>query len=221
MRGLTRLSAVALGLALGFGSTAAFASVDQDGRFTSAVTLDGATVYITPSSFNPASGQCVVYSVLLYDNSNPHQLETGVVGCNGATIDGTCTSGHGFSESFDGVNYHCGQGSTFPMGSATNALIERSSGTTTMWGTTAGSYISQAGFGATDSIQSYAWAEATGGTTCPSRPHSVSFASWKQFTNASGWSYVTLAPTYFYGQFTASPCWTIGSLSFTGDFNAS
>lgn len=221
MRGVTRLSAVALGLALGFGSAAAFASVDQDGRFTSTTNVDGTTVDITPSSFNAASGQCVLYSVLLYDNSSPRHVETGVVGCNGANIDGTCTSGYGFSERYDGSNYYCAQGSTFPTGSASNALIERSAGTTTMWGSTVGSYISQTGFGATDSIQSYAWAEATGGSACPSRPHTAAFTSWKKFTNASGWSYVTSAPTYAYGQFPTSPCWTIGSLSTTGDFNVS
>lgn len=221
MRGVTRLSAVVLGLALGFGSTAAFASVDQHGRATSAANLDGATVIITPNSFNPVSNQCVVYSVLLYDNSSPRHVETGVIDCNSATIDGTCTSGHGFSERYDGSAYYCAQGSTFTTGSATNALIERSSGTTAMWGATAGSYISQTGFGATDSIQSYAWAEATGGSACPSSPHSVAFTSWKKFINASGWSYVASAPTYNFGQFPTSPCWTVSSLSSTGDFNAS
>lgn len=221
MRGVTRLCAVALGLTLGFGSTAAFALVDQDGRVTSTTNVDGATVNITPSSFNAASTQCVIYSVLLYDNSSPRHIETGVVGCNGANIDGTCTSGHGFSERYDGSAYYCAQGSTFTTGSATNALIERSSGTTAMWGSTAGSYISQSGFGATDSIQSYAWAEATGASTCPSSPHSGAFTSWRKFINASGWSYVTSAPTYIYGQFATSPCWTVGSLSSTGDFNAS
>jgi len=221
MRGVRLLSALALGLALGFGSTAAFASVDQDGRETSGTNLDGATVTITPNSYNPASSQCVVYSILLYDNTSPRQLETGVIGCNGATIDGTCTSGHGFSERYDGSAYYCAQGSTFPTGSTNPALIERTSGTTAMWGATVGSYISQTGFGATDSIRSYVWAEATGGSACPSRPHSVGFTIWKKFINASGWSYVTSAPPYIYGQFPASPCWTIGSLSSTGDFNAS
>ena len=220
MRGVARLSAVALSLVLGFGSTAAFAQVDQDGRQTSTSNVDGAVVYITPNSFNAASNQCVVYSLLLYDWSSPRHVETGVISCNNATIDGTCTSGHGFSERYDGSAYYCAQGSTFTTGSFNSAIVERSSGTAAMWGGTDGAYISQTGFGATDTIYSYVWAEATGGSACPSSPHSVAFTIWKKFQNANGWSYVTSAPIYTYGQFPTSPCWTVGSLSSTGDFNA-
>lgn len=225
MRVVTRLSAVALGLSLGLGGTVAFASTglyDQEGRVTSTTNLEGATVDITPSSFNAASGQCVLYSLVMFDSSSSRQVETGVLGCNGQTIDGSCTSGYGFSERYDGSNYYCAQGSTFPTGSASNALIERSSGTTAMWGSTVGSYISQTGFGASDTIQSLTWGEASSGMVCPSSPHSATFTSWKKFINASGWSYVTSAPTYFaYRNFPTSPCWAVGSLSSTGGYSVS
>lgn len=226
IRGVTRFSSVALGLVLVFGSTVAFASTglyDQTGKQTSTTNVDGATVVITPYSFSPGNVQCVIYAVLLPDWSSSLQLETGLLTCNNQTFDsGACTSGHAFSESFDGVNYHCGQGSTFTMGSANTALIERSSGTTTMWGATDGSYISQTGFGATDSIQSLAWGEAATGSACPSSPHSAAFTGWKKFLNATGWSYVTSASLYHgWQQFPTSPCWTVGSLSSTGDFNVS
>jgi hypothetical protein len=225
MRGVARFGSIVLGVVLVFGGTAAFASTglyDQTGKNTSTSNLDGTTVIITPSSFNAASGQCVLYSVLLPDFSSSRQLETGVVGCNNANIDGTCSSGYAFSESFNGSNYSCAQGNAFTTGSANTALIERSSGTTTVWGATDGSYASQSGFGATDSIPGIAWGEASSGSACPSSPHSVAFTSWRKFINASGWSYVTSAPTYHGHQdFPTSPCWTIGSLSSTGDFNAS
>lgn len=228
MRGVTRLGAVALGLALGLGVFSAAADgpvsglYDQSARVASTTNLDATSATITPSSFNAASNQCVIYAVLLYDSSSSRQLETGLLGCNNQSLErGACQSGYAFSESFDGANYHCGQGSAFTTGSANNALVERSSGTTTMWGSTDGSYASQSGFGATDTIQGIAWGEATSGLTCPSSPHSAAFTYWQKFTNAGGWSYVTSAPPGYHYAFPTSPCWAIGSLSSTGGFNAS
>jgi len=222
LRGATRMTVLILGLSMSIGASAAFASVDQEGKATSTQNIDGSTVDITPSSFNASSGQCVIYSLILFDSSTSKQVETGLAVCNGPTIDGTCTSGHSFSERYDGSAYYCAQGSAFAVGSPTNALIERTSGTTSVWGATGGSYISQSGFGATDMIPALAWAEASGGVACPTSPHSVSFANWKKFLNASGWSYVSSANPYSSTkQFPTSPCWTVGSLSASGGFNAS
>lgn len=220
---LRRLTIVVMATALSVSTSAAYGAVDQEGKQTSITSVDGTTGDITPNSFNPASSQCDLYSILIFDATTSRQVETGLARCSGATIDGTCTDGHAFSERYDGTGYYCSIGSSFPTGSATNALLERTSGTTAIWGSIAGAYNSQTGFGASDSIRAYAWAEATGPTSsCPSMPHSASFANWKKFSNSNGWSYVSVdVPYSVYGGISGAPCWTVGSLGGNGGFSVS
>jgi hypothetical protein len=210
MRGVIRLCAIALSLVLGLGSTAAFAATnyDQEGWQTNQIHVDATNVWIKPISFAPVSGQCVIYSALMPDFTTPLQVEAGVFMCNGANLDGTCFSGNGFSEAYDGTFYHCAQGSAFTLGTAYLTQVVRNSGFSSIYGAAAGAYISQSGFGA----------------TCPSKPDSAAFTNWQQFTNANGWAYISssMANSYYNPVGYGSPrCFTIGSLSSTGGFNVS
>jgi hypothetical protein len=227
MRGVIRLCAVALSLALGFGSTAAFAAsnVDQEGWQTLQLNVDATNVWITPNSFHPVSGQCVIYSDLMPDftpSSAYVQVEAGVFICNTANLDRTCSSGNGFAEAYDGAFYHCVQGGPFTLGGANLVQVVRTAGTTSVYGATSGAYISQSGFGATDWIEAIAWAEASGGTTCPISPNSAGFTNWQQFTNANGWAYISSSKAVSYTNPVGyGPCFTKSLPSSTGGFNVS
>lgn len=223
MKPSKRLTSLGLSFALGIlGATPASANnIDQEGRATSATSVDGATIDITPSSFNPANQQCVIYSVVVSDDTTPRQMQTGVVRCLNKAMSLACTTGHTFTESFDGISYHCAVGSTFTNGATVTGMVQRTSGTTSMWGSIGGSYLSQSGFNAGDLIYSTAWGEATGdATTCPATPHSAHFANWKKFQNASGWSYVSASIRYSNPRgISGVPCWAASALLSGGTFD--
>lgn len=211
---MSRFFAISL-VALVFGFSAgsgAFAAVDQRGYGTVSASVDGTTAQLTPHSFHPVTGQCVLYAALIANFTHPLQVETGVVKCNSSSIDGTCTSDHSFSERFDGQSYFCAQGNSFLLDQAQTAFVQRS----------AGSYMSQSGFASGHQLQAFAWAEATGGSWCPTDSPVGHFAEWKKFSAASGWSYVSvgLLVSNSVGIVDA-PCWSISTLSASGDFDAS
>ncbi|MEN9711088.1 MAG: hypothetical protein RL441_1080 [Actinomycetota bacterium] len=220
IRGLA-ISFVALAIGV-LGQTGAFAGIDQEGYRSSSLSVDGTTAILTPHSFHPWAGHCALYSVLILDWTQPRQMETGLVKCSGSTLDGVCTSDHSFTERFDGSSYFCAQGATFQLDQAQSAIVQRTAGTTSMWATTAGSYMSQSGFASGHQLQAFAWAEATGGSWCPTDSPVGHFAEWKKFSVASGWSYVSvgLLVSDSVGIFDA-PCWSISTLSTSGDFDAS
>lgn len=106
-------------IAVGVGLVAIFIptayAVVQGGRRTpSATYFDGTSAYVAGSSFSPGSGHCIVYAVLVYDETDPRQLETGLTRCSGAAGDGTCDDVK-FVETFDGSMYTC-----YPHGSFSN-----------------------------------------------------------------------------------------------------
>lgn len=217
------IAILGLGIALTLTSAAAASAYtyDQEGQSTpGTLKVDGTTVDITPSSFNPVNQQCVLYAAIISDVDSGgnvlRHIETGVVRCNNyALINAACSSGHTFSEKYTGSGYDCAIGSTFTNGSTLNAMIQRTAGTDVMWGSTGGSYMSQAGFTQGHDIRATAWAEATGvASVCPTTPHSAHFANWKKYTNSGGWSTVSAPWSYrSISGITNAPCWSVGSVS--------
>ena len=204
----------------GFGCTAAVASVvGQHGRRTDSAVIDGTASGVIGNSFNPRSGQCVLYSILIYNESDPHMVETGLVRCTGATIDGTCTGGHGFAERYTGVSLYCNQGNSFTNGTRYNPGISRDS-STSFSGAVLGVSIAQGGFPTSDSIHAYAWGEATGGSSCPTSGNSGSFRDWQRFITGSGWAIISAPPVFHGGTLPGAPCLSVGSYS-AGDFDVS
>lgn len=68
---------------------------DQEGRTAGSTTVDGSYAQLVGNGFSADSGQCVIYATLSADQSNPHQIEAGVVRCTSASMDGgSCTDGH-------------------------------------------------------------------------------------------------------------------------------
>lgn len=119
--------ALALSVAFVCGFSATALAVVQDGRVsTNNNPIDGASVYVRGDSFNARSGQCVLYGMLTYSNNGRH-VESGVVRCVSASIDGTCPSGNVFNERFNGSSYFCTPGGTFTNGSEIYVYNRRNS----------------------------------------------------------------------------------------------
>jgi hypothetical protein len=197
------------------------AEVDQDGRYSNAHNVDGSYVRLQGHSFNPTSGQCVLYSTLSFDLTAHKQVESGIVTCNGQSIDETCPSGHVFVERFDGTSYFCTPGYTFLSKYQYDATTYRTSSTsTTFSGQINGASLSQSGFGLSDYITGYAWGEATGGTFCPVSQDG-SFIYWEKYDTSAGWTYITSSTVDHYSDGMAgAPCWSrISSTNSTGGFN--
>lgn len=194
---------------------------EQDGRESSTHNVDGSYARLQGHSFNPDSGQCVLYSTLSYDSTAYRQLESGIVTCKNADIDATCTSGHVFVERFDGSQYFCTPGYTFLTKYQYDATTYRASATSTTFnGQINGANLSQSGFGLSDYITPYAWGEATGGNFCPVSQDG-SFIYWEKYDTSAGWAYITSSTIDHSGYGLAgSPCWSrISSTDSTGGFN--
>lgn len=217
-------SSVALSIwlvAIGAVLSPASAGLDQDGRYSNTHNVDGSYTRLQGHTFNPTSGQCVLYSVLSYDSTAGRQVESGIVRCNGASIDGTCPSGHVFVERYNGSAYYCTPGYSFDPIYQYDATTYRTSSTsTTFTGHINGASLSQSGFGLSDNITGYAWGEATGGSACPSS-NSGSFVDWEKFDYSVGWTYVTSSTVYrYYYGMSGAPCWnTITSTGSKGNFD--
>ena len=198
----------------------AMAGLDQDGRKTGTTAADGSYSRLVGNGFSATSGQCVLYAALSYDSTSDRQIESGLVRCNGAAIDGTCPDGQVFVERYNGSSYYCTPGYSFDNNTQYDATTYRTGATsTTFTGHINGAQMSQAGFGLSDSVRGYAWGEATGASTCPS-PSKGTFTNWKRYDTSAGWSYVTSSTTHRYasGQ-SGAPCWdTISSPASDGGF---
>jgi hypothetical protein len=207
---------------VGFGSTVAFAAnFDQSGRITDSLSVDATAAGVIGNSFNPLSGQCVLYAIVLTDGTSDRQVETGIMRCDGLTLGhGTCTGGHSFAERFNGVDYYCVQGNTFTNGTRYNPIISRNSGTEVS-GAITGASIAQVGFAASDAIGAFAWGEATGGSACPATSTNGAFRDWQRIIGGGSWGSVANGPTkYNKGNMPGPACWEIGDLS-GGNFNVS
>lgn len=82
-------------------------AVDQGSRYVVAGSWWGTSANI--SFLNPTvpTGSCVLFSALVASHSAAEQMEMGLVRCNATTIDGTCHSGHRFTELHFGTSYYC------------------------------------------------------------------------------------------------------------------
>jgi len=194
---------------------------DQEGRNAGSTTVDGSYVQLIGNGFSANSGQCVIYATLSTDQTNPHQVEAGVVRCASASMDGgTCTDGHAFVEVFNGSKYTCTQGYTFTNNTAYDATTYRNSTTsTTFTGHINGASATQGGFGLNDTIRATAWGEAIGGTSCPA-PSRGTFNVWQRYNAANGWHYVGggSVKSAHYG-ISGAPCWAASTMSATGAFD--
>jgi len=197
------------------------AGLDQDGRETGSSHVDGSFARLQGDSYHPSSNQCVLYSTLSYDSTAGRQVESGLVRCSGASIDGTCPSGQVFVERFNGSAYFCTPGYSFDNFYQYDATTYRNSSTsTTFTGHINGASLTQGGFGLSDNIHGWAWGEATGGTTCPSSI-SGSIVDWEKYDTSAGWTYVTSSDVYRYSSsMSGAPCWsTTTSTGSKGNFD--
>jgi hypothetical protein len=160
---------------------------------------DGSYSRLEGNGFSANPYQCVIYSVHSSDWSAPRLVQAGLVRCNSAVIDNTCTDGHTFVERNNGSSYFCVPGYSFTNNTLYDATTYRTSATgTNFYGHINGAEINQSGFGLTDDIQAFAWGEATGdSSTCPPRTASKGhFTLWKRYDSASGWAYVTTSQPF-------------------------
>lgn len=198
------------------------AGYNQSGRRTGSSSVDGSYVRLQGHVFHPSSDQCVLYSTLSADLTAFRQIQSGIVSCNGASLTGTCPSGHVFVERYNGISYFCTPGYSFSSNYQYDATTYRIASTsTTFTGQINGASLSQAGFGLSNEVIGLAWGEATGASLCPSS-NSASFYTWQKFDTSSGWSYVTGGSIHQYASFGfgGAPCWgTITSPHSQGAFN--
>jgi len=214
---LLRVLGCVVAFALGLGSTVAFAAVGQDGRRTSSNAVDGTTSGVRGDSFTMRTNQCVLYSILMYNETSPHMVETGLVRCNAATIDGTCRTGHAFAERYNGAAFYCNEGNTFANGTTFNPIVSRDSGSSVS-GAISGASIAQGGFPTGDAIKAYAWGEATGGASCPPGSTNGAFRGWQVLVG--GWAVVGGQSVFHGGTLSGAPCFSVGGYS-GGDFDVS
>jgi hypothetical protein len=224
------MSSLALGTWLVVATAAlspAFATIsyDQDGRTTGSTSIDGSFARLQGTGFHPNNQQCVLYATLSNDQdlTSIRQVESGLLRCVNATLDGTCTSGKVFVERYNGSAYFCTPGYSFDNIYQYDATTYRISSTsTTFTGQINGATLSQSGFGVSDPIVGATWGEATSGTTtsCPSGL-SGSFFLWEKYDTSTGWSYVTGSNVYRNAfNMSGSPCWdTITSTNSQGAYD--
>lgn len=202
----------------------ASAAYDQDGRRTGSTSIDGSYAEVTGNGFSAVSGHCVLYATLSSDSTASRQVESGVLRCNGGTLDPTtsaCPGGYAYVERFNGTNFYCDSGYAITNGVAYDATTYRTGGSsTTFHGHIDGAAIDQAGFGLSDSVRGYAWGEATGGTKCPGASKGT-FGSWERYDTSTGWHLVSASSLHrgVSGSMSGTPCWaTISSVNSTGGF---
>ncbi|GAA3669166.1 hypothetical protein GCM10022237_31320 [Nocardioides ginsengisoli] len=213
--------AFAIGLVLGSAATAAWAGVDQTGRYTDVTDVDGTSAMITAESFSTPPNACVVYAALVVAGGpSPRQLEAGFLRCRNVLIDQKCRNDYRFVERFDGLNYYCNEGATFNNGDSTFVTIARtpSGSSTTMQASLVGTSMNQSGFSLTSPTTAQAWGEVTGGSSCPTGPARADFATWKKLRNGS-WTYITGANYGHAESGINGPCFAVSSLDSTGDFH--
>lgn len=204
-------------------TTSAFGQFQQDGRRTDATDVDGTSAYLRGDSFYAASGDCVLYAVLVYDATAGRMVQTGLVRCDGTSIDGTCEGGHRFAERFNGSSYFCNPGGSFDNGDLIYAYIDRNgASSTTMSGAIGSASNSQSGFGLNNNVRAYAWGESTSGgnATCPTGNAQGEFTLWDKYKNTSGWTTVSNASIFHGSDGVSGPCWTIGVQQSDGGFHA-
>jgi hypothetical protein len=213
--------AIGVLLAQWFGAAAADAAVDHDGRWTGTSAADGSYAQVYGNGFSANSGQCVIYAALSFDDTASRQIESGLVRCNGANIDGTCADGHAFVETVANGNYSCTQGYSITNNTGYDATTYRTGSTsTTFHGHVNGANGDVGGFGLTDWIKGETWGEATGGSACPA-PSKGTFLSWERYDTSTGWHYVTSSSIHriVQGTMSGTPCWaTVSTVSSTGDY---
>lgn len=202
-------------------SGTANAGVDHDGRWSGTSRADGSFAEIFGNGFSPRSHQCVLYSVLTFDDSAPRQVEAGLARCSGAAIDGSCANGHVFVETTNGIKYSCTQGYTFKNNVGYDATTYRTgSYSRTVRGHIDGATRSISGFGLKDWTKAETWGEATGGSRCPG-PSKGTFHSWERYDTSTGWHYVTKSLIHRVRQGMAgAPCWrTVSRPTSIGDYH--
>lgn len=222
MRTWRRLVLFLAAFAVSFSATAAWAGIVKDGKKTMNNHVDGAAANVKGNSFNPRNGQCVLYSVTTTSETSHVHVETGVERCDSSTLD-ECDSGHLFAERWGGGSiYHCNQGGTFSNGTAYYGSSFRNTSTsTTVTGSIGSASIPQSGFGLSDTVTGRTWAEATGGSACPTSNPDGHFGHWDRYLYGTGWitvsdpwSYHTGGPGEAYG-----PCWTVGPSNSNGGYD--
>lgn len=193
-------------------------AANQGGRRTRNETnFEGTSANLTPHSFNPDSGHCVLQSVLAYDFSADRQLETGSVRCDGATIDGTCHSGYHFVETYANNVYTCFQHSSFNNGDTSTFWVDRSSSQSGTFYAHIDGYTreSQGGFTPGTNVRGIAWMERAGsGTGCSGwGPAHGTFHDWQSTFGTNNWQYSTGSI------YNPTGCWAVSTISSTGDFD--
>lgn len=192
----------------------AFSDAEQGLRFSTAVTVDGSFVQIHDPVFGPDNGSCVVYVATLTDPASFRQVESGVVRCNGTSLDGSC-SGVKYVEVLDNHGYNC-----FPHGSFLNSeshafkVVRNLNGAQVATGYVDGQGYEQGG-GFLGNAFAGSMAEYTrpDAVDCTGWSGTEHFANFQRFIYGSGWDYV--------GGSSSTQCWTVGAINSTGDWNAS
>ena len=192
-----------------------YAGVNQGGRFTSSSTaFDGVKALVQGVNFFPGSSNCLLYSILTSRDTQPtRHVEAGLVRCNGITIDGTCDDVR-FVDYYNSNTYTCYPHGTFNTGSYYSIQISRKTATTSSF--TAylggGEYETFPGFSTSDKLTFIAWGEQTGQyTSCDGWTGQGTFTDFSRLYIGDGWSYPQTTQV-------RTTCWTVGSMSSTGDF---
>lgn len=221
----TKIAAIVAIFAVVFVATAGAAmAVVQSGRHSAWKSFDGVVAHIEGESFHPDAGDCVLYSTLAYDPTDYRQLETGLVRCNGTSIDGTCNNvifvetwrGPG---NIAGTNYKCYVHGSFYNTSFYRFELLRESASSDIFDVYLFASMTHAGsLGSMDpahNLQIWAWGEHTPHSNCDGYSPAVGhFKDWQKFFYGSGWSYLS-------GTVSQQCSWLVSSISSTGDFSVS
>lgn len=215
---LVRLRTVAVpfavaALAIVLGAVAASALV-QGGRHTNNSTANaGTSVSIAGVSFSPGSGHCIAYSTLAFSAVNNKQVESGVVRCNGTSVDGSCDDVK-FVETGSNGAFSC-----YPHGSFTNSFfhtfkVMRQTGDSPYFF----AYIDgtleegQGGFSTSNPVELWSWGERTGsGTGCTGWGGSGAFQDWQKLVYGNPWTDISGA--------ISTTCWTVSGIDINKEWH--
>lgn len=191
------------------------ANANVDGRVRTSFTssADGSYALIQGQGFNPANGECLVFSTLLANwdpslGSADRQLQTGLVRCNNSFLTLTCDDVR-FVEKAAPAGYTCYPHGVFSNTVAQDFKVVRGA---------AGSGNVKAVINGTDyeamsdfdqNGLAVAWGEYTD-NSCSGWSGNGYFDNFQKFNFGSGWSFITGT--------TETTCFTVSTINSTGDF---
>jgi hypothetical protein len=221
VRTLSRFGLFFAAFLLSFGMATAWAGFDKEGKVSFDNSVDGSSANVRGDDFgNIDNGTCVLYSVSVQDNGNLHQLEAGIVRCDGTTFSSCNTRGITYVERwYSNTNTSCDPGGTFSDGTPYFGSVFRDSNSSdTFHGSIGSAENFASGFSLSTDVVARTFAEATSGSSCPNNNPKGHFGYFSRFNYGPGWE-IMQDPGHYTVHVGFGPCWSIENSNNNGAYD--